>query len=84
MVEVEKREKDTSEGLIRRFTRQLQQSKILPQARKNRFFSKKKTRAQLREDAMYKQKVKKEVDKYKKMGVFDDDKLKDIKKRIGG
>ncbi len=83
MVEVERRGKETSEGLIRRFTRQLQQSKVLPQARKNRFFTKKKTRVQLRDDAMYKQKVKKEVDKYKKMGIFDDEKLKDIKKRIG-
>lgn len=83
MVEVEKRDKETAEGLIRRFTRQLQQSKVLPQARKNRFFAKKKTKTQVRDEAIYKQKVKKEVDKYKKMGIFDDEKLKDIKKRIG-
>ena len=82
MVEVEKKDKETSESLIRRFSKQLQQSGVLPQARKLRFRSKKKTKRQLRQEAMYKQKVRKEVDKLKKMGVFTEEKLKDVKKKI--
>jgi len=54
----------------------------LPHARKLRFRAKKKTKRQLRLEAMYKQKVRKEVDKLKKMGVFNDEKLKDVKKKI--
>jgi len=84
MVEVEKKDKETSESLIRRFSKQLQQSGVLPHARKLRFRLKKKTRRQLREEAMYKQKVRKEVDKLKKMGIFNDEKLKDVKKKISG
>lgn len=82
MVEVEKKDKETSESLIRRFSKQLQQSGVLPQARKLRFRAKKKTKRQLREEAIYKQKVRKEVDKLKKMGVFTEEKLKDVKKKI--
>lgn len=82
MVEVEKKDKETSEGLIRRFARQLQQSGVLPKARKLRFREKKKTKRQLRDDAIYREKVRKEVDKLKKMGIFDEEKLKDIKKKI--
>ncbi len=82
MVEVQKKDRETSEGLIRRFSRQLQQSGVLPRARKLRFRLKKKTRRQLREEAMYKEKVRNEVEKMKKMGIFDEEKLKDIKKKI--
>lgn len=82
MVEVEKKDKETSESLIRRFSRQLQQSGVLPHARKLRFRSKKKSKRQLRQEAMYKEKVRKEVDKLKKMGVFTEEKLKDVKKKI--
>ena len=82
MVEVEKKDKETSESLIRRFTRQLQQSGVLPKARKLRFHEKKKTKRQLRDDAIYREKIRKEVDKLKKMGIFDDEKLKDIKKNM--
>lgn len=84
MVEVQKKDRETSEGLIRRFSRQLQQSGVLPHARKLRFRMKKKTKRQQREEALYKEKVRKEVDKLKKMGIFDEDKLKDVKKKISG
>jgi ribosomal protein S21 len=82
MVEVEKKDKETSESLIRRFTRQIQQSGVLPKARKLRFTQKKKTKRKLREEAIYRDKIKKEVDKLKKMGIFSDEKLKDIKKKM--
>lgn len=82
MVEVTKKEKETSDGVIRRFNKQVQGSGKLPKARKKRFFGKKKTKRQTRQDAAYRAKVRKAVDKYKRMGIFDEDKLRDIKKRL--
>lgn len=82
MVEVKRRDKETSESLFRRFSRQLQQSRVLLHARKNRFKTKEKSRRQLREGAVYRQKVKKEVDRLKKIGKFDEENFKDMKKKI--
>ena len=80
--EVKKKDRETSDGLVRRFTRHIQQSRVLPKARKLRFFSKDKTKRVLRNDAKYRAKMKKEVDRLKKMGLFDEEKLKDLKKKI--
>lgn len=82
MVEVKRRENETPESLFRRFSRQIQQSRVLLSARKNRFKIKGKSRRQLREGALYRQKVKKEVDRLKKIGKFDEEKFKDLKKKI--
>lgn len=82
MVEISKRDKETTESLIKRFTRQVQNSGILPKARKGRFLFKDKSKRQKKEEAKYKEVVRTEVDKYKKKGLFDENKLKDIKKRI--
>lgn len=84
MVEVKKKDKETSESLIRRFSRRLQQSGVLVQARKTRFRSKDKTKRQMRQEALYRAKMRKEVDKLKKQGKFDEEKLKDLKKTILG
>lgn len=82
MVEVVKKDKETSESLIRRFSRRMQESKVLMKARKAQFKIKDKSKRQLKEDALYKKRVKKEADKLKKMGIFDDEKFKEVKKRI--
>jgi len=82
MVEVVKKDKETSESLIRRFSRRMQESKVLIKARKSQFNVKDKSKKQLKDDAIYRKKVKKEADKLKKMGIFDDEKFKEVKKRI--
>lgn len=82
MVEVKRRDKETSESLFRRFSRQIQQSRVLLSARKNRFKTKEKSRRQLRESALYRQKVKVAVDRLKKLGKFDEERFKDLKKKI--
>ena len=82
MVVVKKKERETDENLIRRFTRTLQQSRVLNQARNARFRKKKKTKRELIKDAVYRQKMKKAIDKLKKMDCFDEEKLKDLKKKI--
>lgn len=82
MIEVKKKDRETSESLIRRFSRRVQQSGVLVQARRSRFRVEEKSKRQVRQGAMYKAKVKKLVDRLKKMGKFDDEKFRDIKKKL--
>jgi len=82
MIQVKKKDRETSESLIRRFSRRVQQSGVLLSVRKGRFYKKDKSRRQVRESAQYRAKVKKEVDKLKKMGKFDEESFKRAKKKI--
>ncbi len=82
MVEVKKKDRESSDSLIKRFSRRVQQSGVLLSARKGRFYAKPQSRRQVRESAMYRSRVKKEVDKLKKMGKFDEEALKRVKKKI--
>lgn len=82
MIEVKKKDKETSENLIRRFTRRVQQSGVLVNARKARFRKDKKTRREVRIGAMYRAKVKKVVDNLKKMGKFEEETFKNVKKKL--
>lgn len=82
MIEVKRKDRETSESLIRRFGRRVQQSGVLVQARKSRFRGEEKTRREMREGAIYREKVKKIVDKLKKMSKFDEEKFKNVKKKL--
>jgi hypothetical protein len=82
MIEVKKKDRESSESLIRRFSRKVQQSGVLVQARKARFRKDEKSKREMREGAMYKIKVKKVVDKLKKMGKFDEANFKNVKKKL--
>jgi exopolyphosphatase/pppGpp-phosphohydrolase len=82
MIEVKRKDRETSESLIRRFGRRVQQSGVLVQARKSRFRKEEKTRREMREGAIYREKVKKIVDKLKKMSKFDEEKFKNVKKKL--
>ncbi len=82
MVEVSQKDREKPESVVRRFQRQVQGSGTLPKARKKRFLTKKKNKRQQKAEALYKMKIRKEVDKYKKMGIFNEEKLRDIKKRM--
>ncbi len=82
MIEVKKKDRETSESLIKRFSRRIQQSGVLLTARSGRFYEKPKSRRQKRLSAQYRAKVKKEVDKLKKIGKFDEEAMKRIKKKL--
>lgn len=68
MIEVKKREKESSEALIRRFKKRVQQSGVLFRARKRRFYTKKRNKRQLKDDALRRAEVKKERDLLRKLG----------------
>ncbi len=82
MIEVRKKDKESSENLIRRFTRRVQQSGVLMHVRKTRFKKDEKSKREKREEALYKIKIRKEIEKLKKLGKFDEEALKDIKRKM--
>ncbi len=83
MIEVRKKERETPESLIRRFSRRVQQSGVLMRARRIRFWQEGKSKREKRLEALYKVKIRKEIDKFKKLGKFDEDTLRDIKRKMG-
>ena len=82
MIQVRKKERETAESLIRRFSRRVQQSGVLRHVRKTRFHQPEQSRVKRREEALYKVKIRKEINRLKKLGKFDDDALRDIKKKM--
>ncbi|HCJ45660.1 MAG: 30S ribosomal protein S21 [Candidatus Moranbacteria bacterium] len=82
MIQVRKKEKETAESLIRRFSRRVQQSGVLRQVRKLRFHAEEQSRVKRRDEALYKVKIRKEINRLKKLGKFDEDALRDIKKKM--
>jgi len=84
MIEVKKRDRESPEGLIRRFSKRVQQSRVLMKARRSRFWTKDKSKTKRREEALYKVRIRKEIEKLKKFGRFDDESLKDVKRKMAG
>lgn len=82
MIEVKKKDRESSESLIRRFSRRVQQSGVLVRARKTRFRTDEKTKREMIAGAIYKDKVRKVVSKLKKMGKFDEESFKNVKKKL--
>lgn len=72
MVEVRKRDNESSDSLIRRFSRKVQQSGVLLQARKIRFYERKKSQYKQREEAQRKAKFNAERDRLIKLGEIDE------------
>ncbi|TSD01991.1 MAG: Uncharacterized protein Athens071425_204 [Parcubacteria group bacterium Athens0714_25] len=82
MIEVKKKDREASDSLIRRFSRMVQQSGILVKARRSRFQNEGKSKLEKRKEALYKVKIRKEIDKLKKMDKFNDEALKNIKRKM--
>ena len=83
MIEVRKKDKETTESLMRRFSRRIQQSGVLVRARRTRFRNDEKSKTEKRQEALYKVKIRKEINTLKKLGKFDDEALKNIKRKMG-
>lgn len=71
MVEVRKKERESTESLLRRFKKRVQQSGILIQARKGRFYTKKKSKKLLREAAARKKEFGEQREHLRRMGKID-------------
>ena len=67
-LEVRKHERENSQNLLRRFTKKVQQSGVLIQARSNRFHRRPKNRQAEKVIALRKRELKEEYQKLKKLG----------------
>jgi ribosomal protein S21 len=72
MVEVRKRDNESTDSLLRRFSRKVQHSGVLLQARKIRFHVRKKGRRRMREDAIRKANIQAERERLIKLGEIDE------------
>jgi hypothetical protein len=70
-LEIRKKEKETTQSLIYRFTKSVQQSGILLRAREVQFKKKEKSEDMKREAALRREMLRKEYEKLKKLGKID-------------
>ena len=67
-LEIKKDERETSQNLVRRFSRRIKQSGILLRARRARFKKRSKSRQMRKKSALRREQLKKEYEKMEKMG----------------
>ncbi len=72
MPEIKRKNKESFESLLRRFSKQVQQSGKLLQVRKVRFFKKKKNTRALKESALRKQMIENKKEYLKRIGKLKD------------
>lgn len=68
-LEVTKRERETSQSLIRRFTQKIQKSGVLRWARKRRFFIRPKSNQMKKRAALRRIEITKEYETARKLGI---------------
>ena len=68
VLEIKKEERETSQNLVRRFSRRIKQSGILFRARKGRFRGIKKSHQMEKRAALRREELKKEYEQLEKMG----------------
>ena len=67
-LEIKKQERETSQSLVRRFSRRVKKSGILFRARKIRYKDKGKSRQMKKKSALRKEELRKEHEKLEKLG----------------
>lgn len=67
-LEIKKQNRETSQSLVRRFTKRIRQSGILLRARKIRYRKRSKSRQVKKRAALRKEELKKEYEKLRKLG----------------
>ena len=78
MIEVRKRDNESSESLVRRFTKRVQQSGVLLRAKKRRFYEREKNKSAQRADALRRKAIREQRDVLRKLGKLEEF---DMKKR---
>lgn len=73
MVEVRRKDNESPEAMIRRFTRQWQASGVGVRARKGRFYQKDYTKREKRLRALYRVKKRKEYELLHKLGKLEEE-----------
>lgn len=71
IVEVRRRENETVGGLLRRFTRKIQRSKVLLEARKQQFAQRRKSEYKTRKEALRRIKWQENMHRLRKLGKIE-------------
>lgn len=74
-IEVRKKDKESTGSLLRRFSKKIQQSGILLQARRSRFYNKPKTKRQLKASALRREQLRGQRAYLLKMGLLEEGEL---------
>ena len=69
-LKVKKQERETSQSMIRRFRKKVQQSGILGRAKKIRFHQSSKSKTMKKRAALRREKLRKEYEKLEKLGLL--------------
>lgn len=72
MVEVKRKDGETPESLLRRFSKKVQQSGVLIRAKKNRFYERPKNRRAIKEDAIRRKAIRDKKDYLRKIGKLEE------------
>ncbi len=72
MVEVRRKDGESVESLLRRFTKRVQQSGVLIRAKRGRFYEPAKTKREVKEDALRRKGIRERKDFLRKIGKLDD------------
>jgi len=67
-LEVQKKDKESSQSVVRRFSRRVKQSGLLFRARKNRFIEREKSDQLKKRAALRREELRKEYEQKEKMG----------------
>lgn len=70
MLQVNKKEGESSASLLYRFTKKMQQSGVLREAKKRRFYKRVQSRLKIKLSALHRESKKKEMERAKKMGLL--------------
>ncbi|HLD86119.1 MAG TPA: 30S ribosomal protein S21 [Patescibacteria group bacterium] len=82
MIEVKRREGESVEGLLRRFTKRIQQSGVILRTKKRRFFVTPKTKREQRSDALRRAAIRERREYLRKTGLLSEEDLRSRNPRI--
>ncbi len=82
MIEVKRRDSESVEGLLRRFTKRVQQSGVILRTKKRRFYASPKTKREQREDALRKAAIRDRREYLRKTGQLSEEDLRSRNPRI--
>lgn len=69
MIEIKKKEGESASSMMFRFTKKIQQSGVLREAKKRRFYKRNESRLKRKLSALHRDEKKKDMERMKKMGL---------------
>jgi len=81
-MDVKRKQNETVGGMMRRFSRLVQQSRILPQAKDSRFYRKKKSERQNKNRAIMREELRFLRKRLEKLGKYSEETFEEEKRKV--